>query len=736
MRLPYSFGALFAFIVGITASPPTANAAISSLTAEVESDQTTFYYGTASNSSLLIGNDGSAATGGIRSFSLQGLNETARVTPGRTKVVGLLYDVGNRDVVVSIAAPDSVVRVFDVNGLDEIPSTQKKALGDWSCSCTWTSSSGGKYFYLFGKKQGVQFLVRENGPEVEVLEVQSFPLPVEPSSCAVSPGDHIIYFAAEDDTVYSFTAAESTAAPEIQILGQVSDAISGLAVYVSAESHYLFVSQSDKVEIYTPELEQMGSLTVTGAEDIEIAGTSLYQSNSTRYPYGLLGFSIESDSGNGFGIASLQPAFTALNLQPNTSYTPRRSSGQSGPKKNGFPSANGMLSCFAGFTGPSCSQITCHNNCSKHGACVGPNECKCRSSWAGPDCSWIGVEAKYETDANGGDGDDPAIWISLSSPNRSTIVTTTKSEVGAGLAVFDLKGNLLQTMAAGEPNNVDIIYSFQAGERTIDLAYAACREDDTLCLFEITPDGLLTSIPGGTQPTPEDYTVYGSCSYRSPSSGKQYLFVNEKSGIYLQYELTSSPNGTLATTLVRKFTGGSGGQPEGCVADEENGYIFLGEEPLGLWRYEAEPTGSPNGTLVAEVGDGTLYADVEGVTLLPGKTPEQGLIIVSCQGVSAYSVYKRKEPHEHVLTFTIEASEDGRVDGVTNTDGVTGVSTGLNGDFPTGLLVVHDDANQLPTGGTAELASFKLISLEDVLGASEEGRELLGEVDEMWDPRA
>jgi 3-phytase len=71
----------------------------------------------------------------------------------------------------------------------------------------------------------------------------------------------------------------------------------------------------------------------------------------------------------------------------------------------------------------------------------------------------------------------------------------------------------------------------------------------------------------------------------------------------LQYELSSSTNGTLQTKLVREFQGGSGGQVEGCVADDEAGYIFIGEEPNGIWRYEFEPTSSNTGVLIAKVGD-------------------------------------------------------------------------------------------------------------------------------------
>jgi 3-phytase len=62
----------------------------------------------------------------------------------------------------------------------------------------------------------------------------------------------------------------------------------------------------------------------------------------------------------------------------------------------------------------------------------------------------------------------------------SRIITTTKSAKVAGFGVFNLDGKLLQTIPAGEPNNFDAIYGFQAGQRKVDLAFAACPEDDSL----------------------------------------------------------------------------------------------------------------------------------------------------------------------------------------------------------------------------------------------------------------
>ena len=154
-------GIAFGLSIGL-ASAATANLPVSAQTNEVDSDWSAIYYGKSFQDSLLVGNDGSAATGGFATFSLADMHEVARRTPGRTKAAGVMYDVGQKgkDLIVSIAATDSVIRVYDIDGT-EIPSARKDALGDWDALCTWRSQSGGHYFYLIGKKQAWQFLVRE-----------------------------------------------------------------------------------------------------------------------------------------------------------------------------------------------------------------------------------------------------------------------------------------------------------------------------------------------------------------------------------------------------------------------------------------------------------------------------------------------------------------------------------------------------------------------------------------------
>jgi 3-phytase len=106
---------------------------------------------------------------------------------------------------------------------------------------------------------------------------------------------------------------------------------------------------------------------------------------------------------------------------------------------------------------------------------------------------------------------------------------------------------------------------------------------------------------------------------------------------------TSSVLKMALWSLVRPFTIGTGTQPEGCVVHDENEVIFIGEETHGLWKYGANPEdpGTGAGVLVDSVdkaAGGNLNAGVEGMALVYGKTEDYGYLIVSAQGVSAYTV--------------------------------------------------------------------------------------------------
>jgi len=158
------------------ASAQIANLTLVPAAAGFEGDNANFVYG---RSPLLVSNDGSAADGGFRTFAVTNLptyKETAHQKTGRSKIAIPVHDIDGRDLIINIPAPDSLIRVFDVQTGRKVDSNDKKQLGDWSTACVWRSQkSGESYMFLFGKKKVVQFLIRNKKKDVEVLEVCSLP---------------------------------------------------------------------------------------------------------------------------------------------------------------------------------------------------------------------------------------------------------------------------------------------------------------------------------------------------------------------------------------------------------------------------------------------------------------------------------------------------------------------------------------------------------------------------------
>ena len=329
------------------------------------------------------------------------------------------------------------------------------------------------------------------------MQIQTFELPFEPSGCAASESASLMFLHGDDSTkLHVFPLEESTNLPALSVAGETLHDLTGVAIYHSQKGtkDLVLAAQEDTLSIYEASFDISGSLQGTiklgGHEDIEVFGLSVLQSPVDGFSQGALTFGVETDEHEGYGVASLDGVFEDLDLEYNTAYKPgdRLSCAQRSPicKACGdygycIDGENPTCACFAGYAGSSCQSYRCRNDCNGNGQCVGANQCKCDKGWGGIDCAFLLVEPSYETDANGGDGDDPAIWISNEEPQElSRIITTVKSESGAGLGVYDLKGNLVQHFEAPQPNNVDMIYDFDMGDRKVDLAFAACRSDDTL----------------------------------------------------------------------------------------------------------------------------------------------------------------------------------------------------------------------------------------------------------------
>ena len=333
----------------------------------------------------------------------------------------------------------------------------------------------------------------------------------------------------------------------------------------------------------------------------------------------------------------------------------------------------------------------------------------------------VQVTATVETEPvphDGDSADDPAVWIHPTDRALSTILGTDKN---GGLAVYDLSGQEIQYLPDGELNNVDIRYNFPLGGNSVALVTAGNRSDDSIAVYAVDPGTrALQDVAEGTLAV--GLTVYGSCMYRSASTGDYYFFVNSKGGDVEQWRLFDNGSGKVGAVLVRTFDVGT--QTEGCVADDEFGDFYIGEENVGIWKYGAEPQDGTSRTSVDTTGaGGNISSDVEGLTLYYTSNGT-GYLIASSQGVGEFVLYEREGDNAYVATFEIVAGPT--IDKVSGTDGIDVSNAALGPLFPQGVFIAQDTSN------SGFNQNYKLVRWDDIATAVVPALT----IDVMWDPRA
>ena len=310
------------------------------------------------------------------------------------------------------------------------------------------------------------------------------------------------------------------------------------------------------------------------------------------------------------------------------------------------------------------------------------------------------AQARGQTDAvgtaNADAADDPAIWRNQADPAASLIVGTDKK---AGLYVYDLQGKQRSFINAGRVNNVDLR---DMGAEGIIVA-ASDRSDPLnaqLALFRLDPKAAtLTPLGKVSAGTGE---AYGVCLYRE--GGTLFAFNVIKEGTIRQVALTlgsAAPTGQILRTMKLAT------QSEGCVTDERTHRLYVAEEDVGLWRFDAAPNGATAPVKMASADGYQIVADTEGVTLAAEGPTDGGYLLVSSQGDNAYAVYRLSDD-AYLGRFRIGA---GAIGSTEETDGIDAVVGDFGPGYPGGLFVAQDGQN------APAAQNFKLVAWADIKAA-------------------
>jgi 3-phytase len=328
-----------------------------------------------------------------------------------------------------------------------------------------------------------------------------------------------------------------------------------------------------------------------------------------------------------------------------------------------------------------------------------------------PEPRFATVTARVETRpvGNAGDAaDDPAIWANPDDPAGSLILGTDKR---AGLFLYDMKGAVVDFLAAGKVNNVDLRDGVDFGGQRVVLAAATDRTNKTIRLFRLdTERRKIVDIGDGAQPSGLG-DPYGLCLYKSAKSGRLYVIANDTEGLNRQWEVVARPGGKAAIKHVRDLHLAS--QTEGCVADDANAKLYIDEEDVAIWQFDAEPSGSPRGRQVDTVaGNPALAADLEGISLYD-LGDGRGYLVASSQGNNSYAVYDRAGDNAYLGSFAVIANGERGIDGISETDGLDLDSRPLGPGFEGGAMVAQDGRNVMPDAAQ----NFKIVRWADIAAA-------------------
>jgi len=257
-------------------------------------------------------------------------------------------------------------------------------------------------------------------------------------------------------------------------------------------------------------------------------------------------------------------------------------------------------------------------------------------------------------------------------PSKSVIAAT--GELG-GLEFHGLDGARKAALPGGETYGVDV---------REDLIAVLDRKEGRIRLSRYDfATGQARDVEA--RPLMLGYAGEGLCLHQSPRDGSLYAFALGGDGQLDQWLLYPTADGKLDGRLVRRLHLSS--EAKYCVADDTSGALYVAQQAVGIWRYDADPEAEAVATVVDINRLGRIKGEVGGLAILNGGTQGNYLVAVNADA-GDYNVYDRNADDRFLGAFRIQANG---ADAIEGPSGLFGVRAPIGQGLPAGALLVTDD---------------------------------------------
>jgi 3-phytase len=279
-------------------------------------------------------------------------------------------------------------------------------------------------------------------------------------------------------------------------------------------------------------------------------------------------------------------------------------------------------------------------------------------------------------------------------PTRSVIAANAKL---GGLELYSLDGQRIAALPGGEIYAVD---TREDGQRA--LVVALDRQAGRLRVFARDyVSGATAAVDARSLQL--GYSGEGICLHRSARDGALYAFAMGREGQLDQWLLYPTADGKVDGRVVRRLHLSS--EAKYCVADDASGALYVAQQAVGIWRYDADPEAEPVPTIVDINRLGHIAGEVGGLAVINGGKGADYLVAANADA-GDYNVYDRSADDRFLGAFKVQTNGAPAIEGPS---GLFGVRAPVGPGLPSGALLIADDRN----AG----ANSKIVSWNDVASA-------------------